>query len=242
MGEELRVSGVHFEVIQEDKALNIDELKIGLISGFSVWSSYTFGIGKRVLNELSAEMVKSEIPIYLLDCDFVSVELQKKLFKADSWGCFESCWVETGEIQKMYKYSFELDPFLFFVKNRLKEINGYFENNSIKSYSLDPDKVNIGLEREDFTSEKEAIVLSKSKYRNQFLYELMEYQENGDYYLYEDDRISVYEETPPTHLSSCFLRIKDKEGGSTQLCYPNNAPASACAQARVIASIKNKNL
>jgi hypothetical protein len=215
MGKDLRASNINFEIIQDDKDLNINELKIGLVSGFSVWSGYTFGIGKKVINELSDEMVKNEIPIYLLDCDFVSVELQKKLFKTSSWGYFESCWVEIGEIQKRYKYKYELNPFLFFVKNRLKEISGYFENKIIKSYILNQEKQKLGIEDKDFISQKEAIILSKSKYKNQFLYELMEYQEKGHYYLYEDDIVTIYEETTPTHLSSCFLRIKDKKEGST---------------------------
>ena len=124
MGETLRTSNINFEIIQDDKDLNIKELKIGLVSGFCVWSGYTFGIGKRVLKELSAEIVKNEIPLYLLDCDFISVELQKILFKTNRWGYFESCWIENGEILKRYKYKYELDPFLFFVQNRLKEISG----------------------------------------------------------------------------------------------------------------------
>lgn len=128
MGDDLRANKINFEIIQDDKALNLNELKIGLISGFCVWSGYTFGIGKRVLSELSAEMVKNKIPLYLIDCDFVSVELQKLLFNTSSWGYFESCWFENGEIKKRYKYKHELDPFLFFVKNRLKEISRYFEN------------------------------------------------------------------------------------------------------------------
>ena len=122
MGENLRTNNVIFEIIQDDESLDITELKIGLISGFSVWSGYTFEIGKRVINEISDEMAKNQIPIYLLDCDFVSVEFQKMLFKTNRWGYFESCWVENGEIQKRYKYKYELDPFLFFIKNRLKEL------------------------------------------------------------------------------------------------------------------------
>lgn len=127
MGENLHSSNINFEIIQDDKLLNINKLKVGLISGFNVWSAYTFGIGKRVLNELAPEMVKKEVPIYLLDCDFVSHELQKELFDSSSWGYFESCWVEFGKIQKRYKYKHELDPFLFFVKNRLKEIRIHCE-------------------------------------------------------------------------------------------------------------------
>lgn len=89
----------------------------------------------------------------------------------------------------------------------------YFLNDTkvIKSYTLKQEKQNLGIEDEDFISQKEAIILSKSTYKNQFLYELMEYQEKGHYYLYEDDRVIIYEETTPTHLSSCFLRIKDKK-------------------------------
>ena len=118
MGDTLSANSINFEIIQDDSSLNITELKIGLISGFSVWSANTFAIGKRVINEISSEMIKNEIPIYFLDCDFISNELQKLLFKTNRWGYFESCWVEHGEILKRYKYQPELDPFLFFVKNR----------------------------------------------------------------------------------------------------------------------------
>jgi len=215
LGENLDTNKIHLEIIQNDESLNVSELKIGLILGFSFWNGQTFEIGKKVLNELSAEMIKNEIPIYLVDCDFVSVELQVKLFETSSSGYFESCWVEIGEVKKRHNYKYELAPFLFFVKSRLKEINGYFENNVIKSYNLNPEKRNFGIENEDFISRKKAIILSKSKYKNQFLYKLMKYQEKGHYYLYEDDRITIYEETTPTHLSSCFLRIKDKKEGCT---------------------------
>ena len=218
MGENLRTNNINYKIIQDDESLNINQLKIGLISGFCVWSGYTFGIGKGVLNNLSAEMVKNEIPLYLLDCDFISVELQKMLFNTNSWGYFESCWVENGEILKRYKYKYELDPFLFFVTNRLKEISGYFEDKIIKSYTLNSEKRNFGIENKDFISQKKAIILAKSKYKNQFLYDLMAYQEEGKYYLFEDDEIIIYDAITPTHLSSCFIKIKDRKKKAA----PNN--------------------
>ena len=123
MGVTLSANSINFEIIQDDSSLNIAELKIGLISGYSVWSPYTFEIGKRVINEISSEMIKNEITIYFLDCDFFSDELQKLLFNTYRWGYFESCWIENGEILQRYKYQPELDPFIFFVKNRLNEIS-----------------------------------------------------------------------------------------------------------------------
>jgi len=104
-----------------------------------------------------------------------------------------------------------LESFLNHVKNRLDQIGKYLKDKIINSYNLDSKKQKFGIDRNDFQSNNKAIILSKSKCKDQFSCNLMEYKEKGHYYLYEDEKLIVYEETALTHLSSCFVRIKCKK-------------------------------
>jgi len=92
-----------------------------LISGFAAWSGGTFAISTLIIDRLASKLLENQISHYILDIDFVSNNIQLKLFNSAKWGYFESCWIENGTVTKRYKYKTELEPFL-------KHIEAKFEN------------------------------------------------------------------------------------------------------------------
>lgn len=118
LGENLENGKFDYQIIQDDGSIKLDTMEYGLISCFATWSGYTYEIGNSILSQI-AEGTNFKIPLKLLDCDFITIENQKKIFNSYNWGYFESCWVEKGEIQKRYKYKHELKPFIDYVKIRL---------------------------------------------------------------------------------------------------------------------------
>ena len=178
------------------------------MSAFAAWSGGSFAISQVFIEKLSDKLAKTEIPFYILDIDYVSNEIQLELFKSVKWGYFESCWLEHGENKSQYNYKKELNPFIDYIEQRLIQIDNYFNESPIKSYVLDTNLPNFGMEL--IEPEDEIIISSKSKYKGKFLYNLMEYEKDGDYYKYEDDKLIVFEETTPTHYSSCFIKIKSE--------------------------------
>jgi hypothetical protein len=199
---------VKFALIQDDISLNLKDIRIGLIAGFSCGSPVSFIIGKKIIEELANFLSKTEIKIYFIDCDLVSEKFQKEVFNSYKWGYFESAWIEHGEITKSYKYQSDLTPFFTFLKNRFLEIEVSIKNSFYKAYEIDSSKKNLGIKDEMFDSKNETVVLARSKYKGEFLFDLMKYQKNGHYYEYEDDKLVIYEPTTPSFLSSCFLRKK----------------------------------
>lgn len=116
--EFLETGSFNCKIIQNEEEFDLDKIEFGLVSGFVNWSGYTRQVGYEILTELIATN-KKNIPLYIIDCDFVSPETQVKLFKTSHWGYFESCWAENGKILKQYKSKQELKPFIEFVAERL---------------------------------------------------------------------------------------------------------------------------
>lgn len=117
-GDVLKNDQFKLTIIQKDEDFVLNEIEVGLISGFVNWSGYTIQIGLQVLEEIVA-MGKKNIPLYIIDCDAISIETQEKLFGISNWGYFESCWVEKGIILKRYNRRDKLTPFVQFIKERL---------------------------------------------------------------------------------------------------------------------------
>jgi hypothetical protein len=208
LGKILNDKKIKFALIQDGISLNLKDIRIGLILGFSCQNPVSFIIGKKIIEELTNFLSKTEIKIYFIDCDLVSKKFKKEVFNSYKLSYFESAWIEHGEITKSYKYQSDLTLFFSFLKNRFLEIEISIKNSFYKAYLIDPLKKNLGIKNETFDSKNETVVLARSKYKGEFLFDLMKYQKNGHYYEYEDDNLVIYEPTTPSFLSSCFLRKK----------------------------------
>ncbi|MDF1695344.1 MAG: hypothetical protein P1U56_05915 [Saprospiraceae bacterium] len=120
IGKSLEEKGIQFEFIQVDTRINFTELSKGLVTGFAFWSGYSYSVAFNLIGELSVEMHVNDIVHYFIDSDYVSPKIQVHLFDKFSWGYAESCWIEQGQVQKRYTYRQELQPFIHYVKHRLK--------------------------------------------------------------------------------------------------------------------------
>ena len=119
LGPSLKRNNFEYKLIQSDNEFDLSTVHFGMVSGFAAWSGYTYGIGKRIINELNSAN-NLEIPILVIDADFVNREIHQELFKSPCQGYFESCWVENGEILMRYGVKPELEKFLSFVKDRIR--------------------------------------------------------------------------------------------------------------------------
>lgn len=117
----LESENVQYKFVQKSD-FNYSEIQMAMISNYASWSGYTFAISNTVIKRLSNLLSDKKLTHYILDCDFVTNEIQIELFNTASWGYFESCWVENGKVVSQYKYKAELEPFIVDIERKLKNI------------------------------------------------------------------------------------------------------------------------
>ncbi|MBO9703597.1 MAG: hypothetical protein J7604_25560 [Sporocytophaga sp.] len=99
------------EIIQDDNELQLDEIEYGIVSGFAIWSGPAYALSNHILN-LIKHSNKPKIRLIIIDTDYISIELQKKIFETVMHGYFESCLIINGEINKRYKRAPDIEPFI----------------------------------------------------------------------------------------------------------------------------------
>ena len=210
IGDLFKSNKIKYSILQDENHINISGINLGILTGFPIWSGYSISCGRKIIEEIS-QFLTSEHNWFewiILDSDFVSNELYLEIFKVRKWGYFESIFIQNGDILKSYNSEKNLKEFIQFTNKQLELRNNMLTDNKTRTYNLSNEMLNHGIRKQDFTSEKRAIVNSNSKYKGEYLFELMKYDANGHYYVYEDDYLAIYDATRPTPLSSCFIDLK----------------------------------
>ncbi len=107
----------NYQIIQNSKNFNLDDIEYGLVMGVSSWSGFTVVIGSKVLNGIS-ESTNNKIPLTILDYDFAYDHRTKEIFKSKYWKYPSFGWVENGKIIKRAEKKQDLEPFINFVKTK----------------------------------------------------------------------------------------------------------------------------
>jgi len=108
------------EILQDENELQLDKIELGIVAGFAVWSGYSYSISNQILNEIK-DATKPKIRLLIIDTDYFSAELQKKLFGTVMHGYFECCLIVNGEITQRHTYSIDVNPFIEAVRKYLKK-------------------------------------------------------------------------------------------------------------------------
>ena len=213
IGQVLSAEKIKYSIVQDEGDIDLKRLNLGIITGLPIWSGHSIVYGK-ILIETISKFIEKEINWFewiIIDSDALSDKRYQELFGVRKWGYFESIFVQNGNRQKDYNSSNNYHNFIEFVKKQMIIRNNLLDENSSKTYKLAHDKNNLGIKIEDFISESKAIVNSNSIYKQEYLFDKMKYESNGNNYLYEDDDVTIYEPTRPSPLSSCFVNIKDNK-------------------------------
>lgn len=109
-----------FKIIQDNEFLEKINLDFCVVSGFAVWSGYSFSVSSVLLSKLHVPN-NFKLKVFTLDVDCINVENQIKYLKTRMHGYFESSFFIKANRSMNYKFNSELYPFISSVNLSLIE-------------------------------------------------------------------------------------------------------------------------